>query len=120
MQTPAGTECPYYFADFHRGRSKQSCRLIEHTPNGGVWSPDLCSRCEVPRILQANACPNMTLEARVKSALFGLIKRVKVTAYCNLIHSPVAEPQIGCGHCHETLNFDAFPVTGETEPHEKP
>ena len=29
MRTPAGTECPYYYADYYRGRSKQECRLID-------------------------------------------------------------------------------------------
>ncbi len=62
MRTPAGTECPFYYEDFHRGREHQECRLIERTPDGGKYTPDLCARCRVPRILQANACEHMVLE----------------------------------------------------------
>jgi hypothetical protein len=103
MRTPAGTECPYYYADFHRGREKQTCRLIERTPAGGQWTPDLCSRCTVPRITLANACPNMVLEARVKRGFLGFGKGVEVSAHCLRSLQDVAEPEIGCGQCHLDL-----------------
>lgn len=109
MQTPAGTECPFYYADFFRGRNKQTCRLIERTPRGGTWSPELCFSCRVPRILQANACPNLVLQARVKSGLLGLKKRVEVSAVCALTLENVDEPEIGCGRCHQA--FPPFQVT---------
>jgi hypothetical protein len=103
MRTPAGTECPFYYADFHRGREKQACRLIERTPGGGQWTPDLCSRCSIPRIVLANACPNMVLEARAKSGIFGIGKGVEVSAHCTRSLQDVAEPEIGCGQCHLDL-----------------
>ena len=37
MRTPAGSQCPYYFEDFHRGRNRQECRLIDQTPRGCKW-----------------------------------------------------------------------------------
>jgi hypothetical protein len=113
MRTPAGTECPHYYADFHRGRQKQACRLIEATPNGGRWTPDLCARCSVPRIILANACPNMVLHARVRRGLLGLRRSVEVTATCRHIQGPVEHPEIGCGHCHE--NRPTILVAGDTE-----
>lgn len=100
MLTPAGTECPFYYADFHRGREKQACRLIERTPGGGDWTPDLCGRCSVPRIMLSNACPNMVLEARVKSGFLGLGRGVEVSAHCLRSLQEVSEPEIGCGQCH--------------------
>jgi hypothetical protein len=100
MRTPAGTECPHYYADFHRGREKQACRLIEGTPGGGQWTPDLCARCPVPRIIMANACPHMVLAARAKSGFLGLGKGVQVSAHCLRSLGDVAEPEIGCGQCH--------------------
>ena len=100
MRTPAGTLCPFYYEDFHRGRSKQECRLIDRTPSGGVYSPDLCAHCRVPRILMANACPNMVLEAKVTSRFFGLRKRVEISASCTRSLQIVKEPEIGCGQCH--------------------
>ncbi|NIM92483.1 MAG: hypothetical protein GTO18_02050 [Anaerolineales bacterium] len=111
MQTPAGTECPYYYADYFRGRNKQTCRLIEQTPNGGMWSPDLCSRCRVPRIVLANACPNMVLEARAKSGFLGIGKNVEITATCTRSLEKVKEPEIGCGLCHEP--FPPIEMGGE-------
>lgn len=100
MRTPAGTECPYYYEDFHRGRSHQECRLIASTPEGGTYSPDLCARCRIPRIVLANACPNMVLEARVVSGLLRLRRRVEITANCTRSGDIVREPEIGCGQCH--------------------
>jgi len=109
MLTPAGTECPFYYADFHRGREKQACRLIERTQGGGNWTPDLCGRCSVPRILLANACPNMVLEARVKSGFLGLGRGVEVSAHCLRSLQEVSEPEIGCGQCHiDTPGLESF------------
>ena len=100
MRTPAGTECPYYYQDFHRGRSIQECRLIEQTPNGGTYTPDLCSKCKVPRIVLANACENLILEARHVSKFLGLRRQVEVKATCTRSLEDVKEPEIGCGMCH--------------------
>lgn len=101
MRTPAGTECPHYYEDFHRGRQRQECRLIKRTPGGGRWTPDLCARCPVPRILMANGCPHLLLEARVIRSALGLRRRVEVSAACTRTLQAVQEPEIGCGHCHE-------------------
>jgi hypothetical protein len=100
MRTPAGRDCPYYYADFHRGRQRQECRLVERTPGGGTWKPDLCARCRVPAILQANACTHLILEARVQPGILGLGRGVSVSATCTKAGGPVAEPEVGCGLCH--------------------
>lgn len=113
MITPAGTECPYYYEDFHRGRETQECRLIERTPDGGTYSTDLCTHCPVPGIVRANACSNMVLEARIQSRFFGLQRSVNVTAFCTRTTREVAEPHIGCGECH--LEFEGFPIAPSEE-----
>jgi len=100
MLTPAGTECPFYYADFHRGRRTQECRLVARTPQGGRWSPNLCARCRVPAIHRANACPNLVLEARVQPGLLGLGRRIRMSASCTRSERAVPEPEIGCGLCH--------------------
>jgi len=100
MQTPAGKECPYYYEDFYRGRSTQECRLIAENPYSERWEPGLCARCPVPDILQANACPNMLLEAEVVRRWFGLVRRVEVYAVCIEYQVEVEDPYVGCGHCH--------------------
>jgi hypothetical protein len=100
MRTPAGTECPYYYEDFHRGRSTQECRLIGRNPRSEPWEPKLCTRCSVPAILRANACPNMALEARVVRRWLGLAHHVEIYAVCTKYQIEVADPYVGCGHCH--------------------
>ncbi len=100
MRTPAGRECPFYYADFHRGRQTQECRLVDRTPRGGRWTPDLCARCRVPTILQANACANMILEARVQLGILRLGRGLRISATCTRSGGPVAEPEVGCGICH--------------------
>lgn len=100
MRTPAGSECKFFYGNYFRGRKQEECRLIGDAPPPGHWTPDLCAKCPVPEILQANACGNMELKARVRRSLLGLIKRVEVTAFCSKSQSTVAEPHIGCGQCH--------------------
>jgi hypothetical protein len=100
MRTPAGTECPYYYEDFYRGRSTQECRLIGRNPRSEKWTSSLCAHCPVPSILRANACPHMVLEAQVVRQWLGLVRRVKVYAVCTKYQVEVDDPHVGCGHCH--------------------
>ena len=105
MRTPYGTECPYYYADFFRGRSAQECRLIarersRREPASEPWQPKLCQRCEVPTILRANACPHMVLGARIVRRWLGLVRRVEVYAVCAEHQKEVENPYAGCGDCH--------------------
>lgn len=109
MRTPAGSDCPYYYADYYRGRDRQECRLIESTLNGGTWKPELCGRCPVPRIILANACPHLVLEAHVNAGVLGLGRRVQVSASCTRTLRAVTEPEIGCGECHLVLPTFAEP-----------
>jgi hypothetical protein len=108
MRTPAGTECKFFYADYYRGRNRQECRLVGSNSAGEKWTPDCCATCRVPRILWANACPNLMLEARVVKTWLGLRRKVVVTATCPLSRKPVSEPEIGCGHCHEQLPQDGL------------
>lgn len=111
MRTPAGTECPHYFEDFHRGRNRQECRLIGRNPRSAPWRPELCRSCSIPRILQANACPNLVLQASVSPGVLGIGRRVEVQAECLLSLGEVAEPEIGCGHCHERFQPEVRPAS---------
>jgi hypothetical protein len=110
LRTPAGTECPHYFEDFARGRHRQECRLIAQNPRSPSWRPELCRSCRIPRLLQANACPNLVLQARVASGVLGMGRRVEVRAECLLTQTDVAEPEIGCGRCHEVFRPELGPA----------
>ncbi len=100
MRTPAGFECKYFYGNYFRGRKQEECRLIGSALPPGHWTPDLCQKCPVPGILRANACEHMELTGRVKRSLFGLIRKVEVSAYCTKTRLPVNEPHVGCGECH--------------------
>jgi hypothetical protein len=98
MRTPAGFDCKFFYGNYFRGRKQEECRLIGNS--SGQWTPDLCKKCPVPGILRANACENLTLTAGVQRSFLGLIKNVRVSAYCTLSRQDVDEPYIGCGQCH--------------------
>jgi len=100
MRTPAGTECRFYYEDFMRGRTTQECRLIQANPASRAWHPSLCKTCPVPAILSANACTNMTLEARAGRRWL-VLPQVRVRAFCSLSGQEVAEPMVGCGRCQD-------------------
>ena len=100
MRTPAGTECQFFYGNYYRGREEEKCILIGNTSPPHNWVPELCKNCPVPEILRANACENMVLHAKVKSVLFGLKKKVEISAFCTKTKQEVVEPRIGCGECH--------------------
>ena len=105
MRTPAGTECPYFYGDYYRGRSIEECRLISDNPSAGMWTRDFCSVCPVPRITRANACEFMVLTPAIHKGILGVGKKVTVTAYCRKADSEVKVPEVGCGICHPLSNF---------------
>ncbi len=116
MKTPAGKECPNYYADFHRGRHIQECRLAD--PHGAAWQPADCSRCPVPDILRANASPYLHLKMAIKpGVLFGIGRQVTITATCDKHHIPIADPFVGCEMCNaEHPAIDAFLDALERQP----
>ena len=101
MRTPHGAECKFYYADFHRGRNTQECRL-PRPDRSEKWTPGLCQTCPAPRFLLANACQHLILIGEIDRGFLGLNRKMKVTASCRKSEKPVAEPAIGCGHCHES------------------
>jgi hypothetical protein len=54
----------------------------------------------------------MVLEGWVRRRWL-IVGRVYVSAYCTLSNQPVADPMIGCGHCHEAHWRDT--VSGKRE-----
>ncbi len=115
MITPAGKECRYYYEDFHRGRSRQECRLIGRRGGAGAWRPSDCARCPVPGILWANASKDLVLHAEVKPGLLGLGRRVEVTAHCRRHDLPIADPYVGCAAC-AAENPNLFDLLTDDKP----
>ena len=109
MRTPAGKECRYYYADFHRGRNIQECRLVQANPDSMRWRPNDCKNCPVPDILNANASPNLELKLTIKSRLLGLGRELEIEAFCRKHHIQVENPYIGCPECNaERSSLDVF------------
>ena len=113
MRTLAGTECRYYFEDHFRGRERRECRLLPAAA-AHEWRPQLCSRCPVPRILLANACPNLVLSAGVRTLWLGLGRHMEIAARCRKSGEAVREPEIGCGQCH--LEFEKIRLRPDSRP----
>ncbi len=99
MRTPAGRECRFYYEDFHRGRSRQECRLLTKGRGSTGWRPADCSHCPVPDILRANASEHLLLRAIIKPGVLGIGRHVHVTAYCNKHTCHIADPYVGCPLC---------------------
>jgi hypothetical protein len=104
MRTPAGFECRYFYANYYRGRNHQECRLVAKDPSSERWAPGLCRDCPVPKLLRANACQHLVLDARVVKTWGGLGRKVAVSASCTKSLADVPNPQAGCGRCHENLD----------------
>ena len=98
MINPAGNECSFFYGDYHRGRSKEECRLLDS--NGLVWKPGLCSGCPVPIIQTANACENMRFYPKIEKGFLIRKPRVSIETYCVKCECSVTEPRVGCGQCH--------------------
>ena len=105
MRTPAGRECPHYYADFNRHtRDVEECRLIKDNPHSERWHPKDCRKCPVPDIVLANASPDMRLRLTVKSGLFGITRRLEVEAVC-LPTGEKVDPYVGCPDDHPGLDI---------------
>jgi len=100
MKTPAGKECRYYYQDFHRGHSRQECRLIDRNTSSPPWRPGDCAACTVPEILWANASENLLLRAEVRPGLLGLGRHIKIEAACSKHDIPIEDPFVGCSQCN--------------------
>lgn len=99
MKTPAGKECRFYYQDFHRGAEEQECRLVQNNPKSAEWRPKDCTECPVPDILLANNDTNLVLEATIKKGIFGVGRKIEVSAYCSKHLIDVPDPYIGCPKC---------------------
>jgi len=95
MKTPAGKECRYYYADFHRGRNIQECRNVKYNNNSEPWHAKDCTNCPVPDILRANADPNMELTVTVSKGFMGFGRKIKVDAYNKNDGSVIENPYVG-------------------------
>lgn len=105
MITPAGRECPHYYADFNRHtRDVEECRLVKDNPESEAWHPKDCSKCPVPDIVLANASTNTRLILTVKAGMFGFMRRIEVDAIC-LKDGKKVDPYVGCADDHPGLDI---------------
>lgn len=100
MKTPAGKECSEYYADFHRGRRIQECRLAKRSGFLRQWQPADCHRCPVPDILRSNSDENMRLDLRIRSGFLGIGRAVLISAHCEKHNRLIDDPHVGCPVCN--------------------
>ena len=105
MRTPAGKDCSYFYGNYFRGANFEECRLIGNASPPNDWRRELCKTCPVPDIQRANSCEFMTLSGEVMTSIFGIIRRMKITANCSKKGGRVEDPMIGCGICHPLPPF---------------
>jgi len=103
MKTPSGKECTFFFGDYHRGRNKEKCRLLQN--NDLIWKPALCETCPIPAIQQANGCENMIFTPTLFRPFLILKQQVRITTFCQKNQVDVEMPEIGCGSCNPDLEF---------------
>jgi len=100
MRTPAGKECKYFYADYHRGHNTEICRLVEQNADSEPWNPRICESCPVPDILRANPSDTLKLEITITKKWFGFREAVKVEGWCSNCFSVVPDPAHGCPNCN--------------------
>jgi len=105
MRTPAGRDCPHFYADYNRHtRDIEECRLAKDNPASEPWHPKDCTKCPVPDILLANASPDTQLRLTISAGIFGLFRHVQVDAIC-LKNGEAVDPYIGCPDDHPGLEL---------------
>lgn len=100
--TSKPVNCRYLFADYHRGRDLEECRLIKRNADSRPWRRPLCDSCPVPGILRETNCEEIALEASVTKK-WGLIERVEVYAVCARHLIELNNPKF-CRRCAEENN----------------
>lgn len=101
MRTPYGKDCRYYYQDFHRGASRQECRLASAVTGRTLpWRPKDCANCPVPEILQANSSRDMELTLTITPVILGMGRRLSVQAHCRRHNTPIADAFVGCPACN--------------------
>ena len=95
--TQGPVNCRYFYGDYHRGRNREECRLVEANPNNQrPWRRKLCGSCPVPALLMTSNTRELVLEAEVKRKL--LWEQVEVTfAICQKHLVELSDPR----HCPE-------------------
>lgn len=99
-------DCDYYYYDFHRGWEKESCRLLESSPDPGrPWHRSLCNTCPVPRLLEITNCEHLVLEGKATRKLFGV--RVQISfSMCSNSLEELDNPE-NCSACAQ-IQEDQF------------
>ena len=105
MKTPAGRDCPHFYADYNRHtRDVEECRLAKQNPDSQDWHPKDCAKCPVPDILLANASRDTQLILTIRTGFLGLMRRVDVDAVC-LKNGEKVDPYVGCPDDHPGLDI---------------
>jgi hypothetical protein len=91
-------DCPFYYADYYRGREKEECRLLLRNPRSRPWRRALCGSCPVPDLMRRTDCLDLALEAEV-GRRFLILDQVQVTYAVCLRHRMELKDPAHCPEC---------------------
>ena len=103
----SAVDCAYYYYDFHRGWEKESCRLLDSSPDpGGTWQRSLCNTCPVPGLLAKTNCQHLVLEGKVTRPLFRTKVQVSFAMCSNSLEELSSPDQ--CSACSQSQEQDEW------------
>ena len=98
MPMPKQVNCRYFYGDYHRGNQRETCRLLEASPNNErPWKRKLCNSCPVPALLLTSNSSSLQLEVEVRKRF--LSERVEVSFSVCSKHLIELEDPLYCPQC---------------------
>ncbi len=98
MPMPNQVNCRYFYGDYHRGNQRETCRLLEASPNNErPWKRKLCNNCPVPALLLTSNSSSLQLEVEVRKRF--LSERVEVSFSVCSKHLIELENPLYCPQC---------------------
>ena len=95
---PNQVNCRYFYGDYHRGNQRETCRLLEASPNNErPWKRKLCNSCPVPALLLTSNSSSLQLEVEVRKRF--LSERVEVSFSVCCKHLIELEDPLYCPQC---------------------
>lgn len=72
---------------------------MKHNSKSAEWEPKDCGNCPVPKILENNFSPDLVLEGVISKGVFGIGRKITITAFCSKHLVDIENPITGCPQC---------------------
>ena len=92
MTSPSPSRrCRFLFQDYHRGNEIQRCRLCRPPGQKESWGADVCRKCPVSKLLQADPCAHLALEGRIERRWM-FFRGMRVYSVCTARLREISQP----------------------------